>query len=174
MLATQDKVARACEAGHIGPADVRALWADEGDYGNNPDERRGSFSWDIIQRTLWTSWVNLFSGTCAEWMRDLPELARGAPSSPPHLSPPPSPPPPPPPQVRFTYGDLYRSFDACQLTVTTLCAHGLVVGGRRIGDEPLTEEDVGVIRTDRRARQQHLQARPAAAEAGGRQARGQG
>jgi len=94
VLATQDKVARACEAGHIGPADVRALWADEGDYGNNPDERRGSFSWDIIQRTLWTSWVNLFSGTCAEWMRDLPELARGAPSprpspllSPPHLPP---------------------------------------------------------------------------------------
>ena len=26
VLATQDKVARACEAGHIGPADVRALW----------------------------------------------------------------------------------------------------------------------------------------------------
>ncbi|EOD12958.1 hypothetical protein EMIHUDRAFT_464794 [Emiliania huxleyi CCMP1516] len=103
VLATQDKVARACEAGHIGPADVRALWADEGDYGNNPDERRGSFSWDIIQRTLWASWV------------------------------------------RFTYGDLYRSYDACQLTVTTLCAHGLVVGGRRIGDEPLTEEDVDVF-----------------------------
>lgn len=79
VLATEDKVVLAVEACFITDGDIRALWFDEGDYGTNPARRRRvGLSWDTIQRTLWSSWVFLFSGTRAEWMLDMHELVRRA------------------------------------------------------------------------------------------------
>mmetsp|Transcript_12333 Transcript_12333/g.39194 ORF Transcript_12333/g.39194 Transcript_12333/m.39194 type:complete len:1191 (+) Transcript_12333:346-3918(+) len=142
VLCTDAMAARACANGMFEPTDFIAIWFDEADIGNDASDsaaqRKASLAaaWLTVQNTLCNSWLFLFSGTLAEWMRRDIIPNDGL-------------------LVRCTYGDLFRSFGVCQLVVTTLCASGMVIDGETIGDGPLSEAQAQLLRTSPQAREHY-------------------
>ena len=123
------------QRGPLCERDFKALWIDEAHIGNDASEANrasndATAAWWRLQTALRSSLVFAFTGTIARWMQ--PVIEGGG------------------LLVRHTYGDQYRERKAAKLVVSTLCTSGLVLDGRTIGEEPLTDDDRVLLHTVRR------------------------
>jgi len=136
VLCTVTKACRACNAGHFAERHFKALWMDEAHIGNDASEANrasndATAAWWRLQTALRSSLVFALTGTIARWMQ--PVIEGGG------------------LLVRHTYGDQYRERKAAKRVVSTLCTSGLVLDGRTIGEEPLTDNDRVLLHTVRLA-----------------------